>query len=359
VIEPPGALRLRYLTGPQRGAIVALRPPRSRIGRSRDNEIILADHPGAASSGHHAEAIRTRGQWFINDLDSSNGTLLNGAHVRRAPISPGDRLQFGDVECEVLRGRFAAAAFVLAGAAMAILVATFVIREWRTPDFERVATSIARSVYLVAIDTGSHRQIMGTAFVVGEGLLATNAHVAETLNDPVPEGTRRALVIRGDSEEVHDVTRVYLSSTWREGSIADDVAILRVAELASNSPHLRLADARTMQALARGTAIATFGFPAMGTNPERPRGRLSLDVLGDVRDGRYLAVGLRIAPGMSGSPIFLRDGAVIGLVAGGDFTVLPDGDKRPSGTNVNWGISVTPLEQLLKECQNEERRTKD
>jgi hypothetical protein len=97
----------------------------------------------------------------------------------------------------------------------------------------------------------------------------------------------------------------------------------------------------------------------MGTNPERPRGRLSLDVLGDVRDGRYLAVGLRIAPGMSGSPIFLRDGAVIGLVAGGDFTVLPDGDKRPSGTNVNWGISVTPLEQLLKECQNEERRTKD
>ena len=350
MIEPPGALRLRYLTGPQRGAIVALRPPHSRIGRSRDNHVVLADHPGAASSGHHAEAIRTRGQWFINDLESSNGTLLNGTRVRRAPIGPGDRLQFGDVECEVLRGRFAMAAFAaVGGLAVAMLMAGYVVGVWRTPDFERVTTSIARSVYLVAIDSGSHRQIMGTAFVVGEGLLGTNAHVAETLNDSAPTSARRPIVIRGDSDVVHDVTRVHLSSTWREGSIADDVAILRVAELASDATPLRLADVKTMQSLTRGLAIATFGFPAMGTNPLRPRGRLSLDVLGDVRDGRYLAVGLRIAPGMSGSPIFLRDGTVIGLVAGGDFTVLPDGDKRPSGTNVNWGISVTPLQELLKE----------
>jgi V8-like Glu-specific endopeptidase len=359
VIEPPGALRLRYLSGPQRGTTVALRPPRSRIGRSRDNDIILADHKGAASSGHHAEAVRTRGQWFVTDLDSSNGTLLNGARITRAPIGPGDRLQFGDVECEVLAGRFAKAALV-AGSILGVLVliVAYAVNVRRAPDFERVAATVARSVYLVAIDSGGHRQIVGTAFVVGARLLATNAHVADALNLEAPQPGRRTVIIRGDSQAVHDITGVHLSSAWRQGSIADDVAILKVADLAADALPLRLADAATLKALTRGTALATFGFPAVSTDAQRPRGRLSLDVLGDVRDDRYLAVGLRIAPGMSGSPIFLHNGVVIGLVAGGDFTVLPNGDKRPSGTNANWGISVTALQQLLSQLTAESRRLK-
>jgi hypothetical protein len=333
-----------------------LRPPRARIGRSRDNDIVLADHDGAASSARHAEALRAHGQWVVTDLQSSNGTWLNGSQITRAPFGPGDRLRFGDVECEVLRSRFWGTAAVAAGIVLAVVTVTaYLLTDRRSPDFERVATDIARSVYLVAADTGAGRQIIGTAFVVAPGLLATNAHVAQALDVSPSQTSRRALVIRGDSGETNDVTAVHMSSAWREGSIADDVAILRVINLAADAPPLRLADTPRLQSLARGVPLATFGFPAMSTDPLRPRGRLSTDVLGDVRDGRYLAVGLRIAPGTSGSPIFLRDGTVVGLVAGGDFMVSASGDQHPSGTNVNWGISIAPLRQLLRECTGEQR----
>jgi V8-like Glu-specific endopeptidase len=353
VFEPPGALRLRHLSGPQRGTTVVLRPPRSRIGRSRSNDIILADREGAASSGQHAEAVRLGRQWFIHDLGSSNGTLLNGQRVTRAPFGPGDRLRFGDVECEVLPGRFTPVV-VGAAATAALLVLAIVLWRGASPRFEDVANRIAQSVYMVAVDTPDGRHVVGTAFVVGDRLLATNAHVADVLQAS-PDAPPRAVVIRSDSEIEQWVTDVYVSAAWRDGSIADDVALLRVSALAADSPPLRLADDGTLAALTRGRSLATFGFPANGTDPKRPRGRLSVDVLGDVRDGRYLAVGLRIAPGTSGSPIFLPDGVVIGLVAGGDFVESPAGEKSPTGTNVNWGITVTPLQQLIRECTAAER----
>ena len=356
MIEPPGALRLRYLTGPQRGATVVLRPPRSRIGRSRDNDIILAEHEGATTSGHHAEAVRIDRQWLIHDLQSTNGTLLNGARVTRAPFGPRDRLQFGDVECEVLRGRFFATVVTAVGVfATAAIIVAYLIRTGQSPDFAKVSVEIARSVYLVAVETGGERLVVGTAFVVGNGLLATNAHVASTLDVPPADSLRRPVVIRGDSNQVHDVRAVHVSQAWREGSIADDVAILKVGDLPKDATPLRLADAATLASLGRGMSLATFGFPAMSTDTLRPRGRLSVDVLGDVRDGRYLAVGLQIAPGTSGSPIFLHDGVVVGLVAGGDFSVSPNGGRSPTGTNVNWGISVAPLQQLLRDCAAEVR----
>jgi hypothetical protein len=338
------------VNGPQRGVTAVLRPPRARIGRSRDNDLVLADRAGAESSAHHAEAYREGRQWWIHDLQSTNGTWLNGARVSRAPFGPRDRVQFGDVEFLVLSGRFGRIAGSIAALALAALaVAIYIAMSGRARSFETVAADIARSVYLVALETGDSREIVGTAFVAGEGLLATNAHVAAALNASPPD-PRRALVIRSDSGEVHRIARIHISQSWRRDSMAHDVALLAVPDLPANARPLRLADVPTVASLQRGTTVATFGFPAISTDAARPRGRLSVDVLGDVRDGQYLAVGLRIAPGTSGSPIFLSDGVVVGLVTGGDFTITPTGARGPSGTNVNWGISVAPLQQLLRDC---------
>lgn len=328
-----------------------LRPPRSRIGRSRDNDIVLADHDGAGASGHHAEAVRHHKQWWIHDLQSTNGTRLNGAPITRAAFAARDRLQFGDVECEVLPGRFLPALAGVGALALVVgLALAFVVRGSPSPSFSGVAAEMARSVYLVAIDTGGERRVVGTAFVVDRTLLATNAHVAEALSAAPGQPAPGAVVIRSDATQPQPITGVHIAAGWQKGSIADDVALLRVPALGADARMVRLADAATLASLTRGLALATFGFPAISTDPQRPRGRLVVDVLGDVRDGRYLAVGLRIAPGTSGSPIFLRDGTVVGLVAGGDFTVSPGGDRSPSGTNVNWGISIAPLGQLLRDC---------
>ena len=347
MLEPRGALRLRYLTGPQRGGTAVLRPPRVRIGRSRDNDVILADREGAAASGHHAEATREGRQWWIHDLHSTNGTTLNGARITRAPFGPGDRLRFGDVECVVLRGRFGIVAATGAAVVTAALM-TYAIAAWRQPPFETIASTVARSVYVVAIEQGGARELIGTGFVVANQLVATNAHVVATLNASPDQPARRPIVIRGDTGEVHAVEMIHVDPSWRAGSLAYDVALLGVPGLAADARPLQLADAATLASLARGTTVATFGFPAASTNPATPRGRLSLDVLGDVRDSHYLAVGLRIAPGTSGSPIFLPNGVVVGLVAGGDFIETAGGERSPSGTNINWGVSVAPLQLLIR-----------
>jgi ABC-type multidrug transport system ATPase subunit/pSer/pThr/pTyr-binding forkhead associated (FHA) protein len=59
--------------------------PRVRIGRAEDNDVVVAD---LLVSRHHAELVRRPGGWDIVDLGSPNGTFVDGARVRRAPITP-------------------------------------------------------------------------------------------------------------------------------------------------------------------------------------------------------------------------------------------------------------------------------
>jgi len=62
---------------------------RMTIGRARDSDIFLPDQ---WLSRQHAEIVRQEGGFFLVDLDSKNGTLVNGEKVRQQR-----RLQDGDV----------------------------------------------------------------------------------------------------------------------------------------------------------------------------------------------------------------------------------------------------------------------
>lgn len=346
------ALRLRFLTGPERGRVVVCRGPECRIGRSRENDLTLPDQQDAQASAHHASARYERGQWWIYDLGSMNGTFVNGARVTRAPLAPGDRLTFGDVECVVLHnGRVLAAAAAVTLVAVGALVGAYVLGSSSRATFEKPAAAVAASTYMIALDAPAGRRSVGTAFVVRPTLLATNAHVADALRALTAAATgATGVALRSDSDERLRITGFVLHPEWRRGSIADDVALLRV-ERAAGGPPLTLADAASVAALTRGVTLGAFGFPTVGTDVNRPRGRLSIDVLGEVRDGRYLGTGLGIAPGTSGSPIFLQSGVVVGLVAGGDFVVAPDKSRQPSGSHVNWGISIAAVHDLLRDEQ--------
>lgn len=70
------------------------------IGRRPDNHIVL---PDTFASGRHAMIGYLDGRYFIEDLKSSNGTVLNGQRVGRSPLKDGDvifigqqRLEFSD-----------------------------------------------------------------------------------------------------------------------------------------------------------------------------------------------------------------------------------------------------------------------
>lgn len=87
-------LALKFLSGKYAGGIFTL--PESGnliIGRSSKADIILAEE---MVSRKHARLIITPQQdVYIEDLQSTNGTFINGERVEKSPLSEGDRILVG------------------------------------------------------------------------------------------------------------------------------------------------------------------------------------------------------------------------------------------------------------------------
>jgi hypothetical protein len=65
------------------------------IGRSGENDVILA---ASTVSGRHAALMFSAGGWGIKDLDSENGTFVNGVRIpagRPRVLRHGDRIRLG------------------------------------------------------------------------------------------------------------------------------------------------------------------------------------------------------------------------------------------------------------------------
>jgi FHA domain len=67
------------------------------IGRHHDCDVVVTH---LTVSRRHARLIFRDGGWIVQDLESTNGTRVNGQHVGRCRLSPGDQLALGD---ELLR----------------------------------------------------------------------------------------------------------------------------------------------------------------------------------------------------------------------------------------------------------------
>jgi len=62
------------------------------IGRAASNHIII-DHPMV--SAQHALILRVRHSYWLKDLNSTNGTQINGVLVTDAELKDGDIIRFG------------------------------------------------------------------------------------------------------------------------------------------------------------------------------------------------------------------------------------------------------------------------
>ena len=77
------------------GKIFDLTSPEIPVGRLEDNKIQI-EH--ASISGHHA-VLRLDGQdYAIKDLDSTNGTRINGEKVTEQKLRRNDILRLGNIE---------------------------------------------------------------------------------------------------------------------------------------------------------------------------------------------------------------------------------------------------------------------
>jgi dipeptidyl aminopeptidase/acylaminoacyl peptidase len=86
------AAMLTFESGPFAGRIVALPSQMVSLGRAPDNDVVVGD---PATSGHHGRLEVRSGFFWISDLGSTNGTLVNGEPVIEKQLNHGDQIAIG------------------------------------------------------------------------------------------------------------------------------------------------------------------------------------------------------------------------------------------------------------------------
>lgn len=78
------------------GQRLSVKTPVVNIGRADYNDLVVPD-PSVSTS--HAKLQRREGVWVLVDLDSTNGTFVDGEQVKGdAPLAPGANVRLGDVQ---------------------------------------------------------------------------------------------------------------------------------------------------------------------------------------------------------------------------------------------------------------------
>lgn len=84
------------MSGAVKGKKFELRHDRMTIGRNQVNDVVLADE---AVSSQHCYIVRHGSRYYLHDLNSTNGTMLNFERIQdRAELKPQDMIQIGSSE---------------------------------------------------------------------------------------------------------------------------------------------------------------------------------------------------------------------------------------------------------------------
>ena len=90
--------KLVILTQGMTGRAHELNVDRTTIGRVEDNTFQIAD---PSVSSHHCEVHLRGSEVFIRDLNSTNGTFINGARITESVLKAGQTLRLGQIELKL------------------------------------------------------------------------------------------------------------------------------------------------------------------------------------------------------------------------------------------------------------------
>ena len=94
----PAGGRIQILSGFYQGLELPIDRPRMVIGRGRGVEVVLAEP--TISRAHAAIGFEDEG-FFVQDLESTNGTMVNGERRERAPLEDRDEIQIGRLHIRI------------------------------------------------------------------------------------------------------------------------------------------------------------------------------------------------------------------------------------------------------------------
>jgi pSer/pThr/pTyr-binding forkhead associated (FHA) protein len=82
--------------GPWKGRRYELESPRIHVGRGEHNDVAIPDE---SVSEYHAKLLRRDDAWYLQDLDSTNGTYVGGVRIADEVVLPsGSDVRFGGVK---------------------------------------------------------------------------------------------------------------------------------------------------------------------------------------------------------------------------------------------------------------------
>ncbi len=87
--------KLVVLSAGMTGRTQELKVEKTTIGRVEDNTFQIAE---PSVSSHHCEVLLRGNDVVVRDLNSTNGTFINGEKVTESAIKPGQILRLGQIE---------------------------------------------------------------------------------------------------------------------------------------------------------------------------------------------------------------------------------------------------------------------
>jgi pSer/pThr/pTyr-binding forkhead associated (FHA) protein len=87
--------KLVLLSAGMTGRTHDLKGEKTTVGRVEDNSFQIAE---PSVSSHHAELLLRGSDVIVRDLNSTNGTFINGEKITESTIKPGQILRLGQIE---------------------------------------------------------------------------------------------------------------------------------------------------------------------------------------------------------------------------------------------------------------------
>jgi pSer/pThr/pTyr-binding forkhead associated (FHA) protein len=87
--------KLVLLSAGMTGRSQELNLEKTTVGRVEDNTFQIAE---PSVSSHHCEILLKSGEVMVKDLNSTNGTYINGEKISEAALKPGQILRLGQIE---------------------------------------------------------------------------------------------------------------------------------------------------------------------------------------------------------------------------------------------------------------------
>jgi serine protease Do len=182
-------------------------------------------------------------------------------------------------------------------------------------------TSVVRLIAIGPAGRGQNRECSATGFLIdAEGYLITAAHVVDDARHCLERAPGAKILAKLTVNDSRTAPAVPVEVIGIDA--ANDLALLKtqrpLTSSAGEKPPFAKLDAR---AVAVGTEVSVSGYPAFSWQAETQTGQIlwsgktqldDADSNSPSSDALMLAVRLR--PGNSGSPVYLPDGGVIGVI---------------------------------------------